>query len=217
MSIDGPSNNAEIQVYDAVFSLGSNCQTAYQLRRISLRQEAGPLDWFVSKNIDQLIRLIEARFAGLMDRDNLERISAFRTCYCVRDTRYGILSYHDFPITERAADWALAYPEFKSKLCRRMDRMLHAWETGEKILFVRVNGGHDDCDRLYYSLKKLVKHSFDLIVIDTLADEDAPVTRWVEASGCIRYSISKGKDWRGSDEACNKLLESVRLRQRLSD
>ncbi|SDW19087.1 DUF1796 family putative cysteine peptidase [Paenibacillus sp. PDC88] len=217
MGTDEQFNDMDVQEYDAVFSLGSNCQTAYQLRRLSLRREAGPLDWFVSKNIDQLIRLIDARFAGFMDLGNLEKISAFRTCYCVRDTRYGILSYHDFPITEKEADWALAYPEFKSKLCRRTERMLQAWETGERLLFVRVNGGQDDGDRLYYSLKKQVKHFFDLIIIDTLADENAPVSSWAEPSGCIRYSIPKGKDWRGSDGAWNKLLESIRLRHRLSD
>ncbi|MCM3783070.1 papain-like cysteine peptidase [Neobacillus mesonae] len=208
---------AGILKYDAVFSLGSNCQAAHQLRRLSLRLEAGPLDWFVSKDVDQLIRLIDTRFKGLMEQENLEMISTFRTCYCIQDTRYGFLSYHDFPVKEKSEDWTLDYPDFKTKLTRRINRLVQAMDSAEKLLFVRVNAGQDDSERLYHSLRKQIKHSFDLILIDTLADSDAPVKRWVDRSGCIRYSIPKGTDWRGSNEAWNEVGSNVRLRSGLHE
>jgi hypothetical protein len=56
--------------YKAVVSLGSSCQTAYQLKRLGLRGHAGPLDWFISQSAKDVVRLIRNRFKGFMSMNN---------------------------------------------------------------------------------------------------------------------------------------------------
>ncbi|GIP23951.1 DUF1796 family putative cysteine peptidase [Paenibacillus sp. J22TS3] len=200
-------------VYDAVFSLGSNCQTAYQLRRLGLRQEAGPLDWFISNSHKGLVSVLENRFEDFMELDHMTLVGQFQTCYCIKDEKYQIFSYHDFPVKLPRDRWSEAYPEFHERQLRRQTRFLEAARSLERLLFVRLNCTPDEALQLHDLLTGLVTHQFTLLVVNTrqeLGCESAPTIR----GGIVTAELYKGEDWRGDDVSWGGLMQHIRLRKK---
>ncbi|GJM69732.1 hypothetical protein HMSSN036_19480 [Paenibacillus macerans] len=83
--------------YDAIFSLGDLCLSSLQLEKNNLRPYAGVFDWVASPNLDDVCRLIDTRFKGFMELENLRVGGVTETgMIWVTDDANSIISSHDF-------------------------------------------------------------------------------------------------------------------------
>ncbi|NOU67025.1 hypothetical protein GC096_23555 [Paenibacillus sp. LMG 31461] len=198
--------------YKAYISLGSTCQTAYQLKRLGLRKFAGPLDWFVSDSIGGVVRLIDHRFNGFMELSQLELIGTTNECFVVRDNANDVISFHDFPLSLTAGRWWEAYPAFKQKLNRRVDRFLITIQ-GQPILFIRTNSNRKEAQEIHAALKRLVHGKFHLLIVNN-HQEDSKVVTYEDwgLSGISSVLLPKGEDWRGFNQAWDTCMNGFKLK-----
>lgn len=184
---------AEIQKsYDLYVGLGSACNPAMSLRRHGLRRFSMPLDWCVTNTIDHVRAVLENRFSGFMELENLvlERDQSHYylddgnavmmqgvsiASHFVRDTRYDVLSVHDFPIIADGS-WTLMYPTFRRKLDERVERLLTALAAAPSVLFVRWAGEIDQALALHPVLRGLTGGTAHLLVLKSRGGgEDVPI------------------------------------------
>jgi hypothetical protein len=198
--------------YKAYMSLGSTCQTAYQLRRLGLRKHAGPLDWFVSDSIGGVVRLIDQRFKGFMEPNQLELIGTTYECFVVRDNATDIISFHDFPLYLTADRWRDAYPEFKQKLNRRVDRFMRTIQS-QPILFIRTNSNRKEAQELHAALKRLMPGKFHLLIVNNHQEDrkDVIYEDW-RLGGISSVLLPKGEDWRGLNQAWDTCMKGFKLK-----
>ncbi|MBP1965578.1 DUF1796 family putative cysteine peptidase [Paenibacillus aceris] len=198
--------------YKACISLGSTCQTAYQLKRLGLRKFASPLDWFVSDSIGGVVRLIDHRFNGLMELSQLELIGTTYECFVVRDNANDVISFHDFPLYLTAERWQDAYPAFKQKLNRRVDRFLRTIQ-GQPILFIRTNSKRKEAQELHAALKRLMNGKFHLLIVNNhLEDRKDVIYEDWGLSGISSVLLPKGEDWRGFNQAWDTCMNGFKLK-----
>ncbi|MGQ7885899.1 DUF1796 family putative cysteine peptidase [Paenibacillus sp. WC2504] len=198
--------------YKAYISLGSTCQTAYQLKRLGLRKYAGPLDWFVSDSIGEVVRLIDHRFNGFMELSQLELIGTTYECFVVRDNGSGVISFHDFPLYLTAGRWREAYPAFKQKLNRRVDRFLRTIQ-GQPILFIRTNSTKKEAQELHSAIRRLKHGKFHLLIVNNHQKDSKDVIYedWGLA-GISSVLLPKGEDWRGYNQAWDTCMNGFKLK-----
>lgn len=153
--------------YDAVISLGTYCQTAYQLKRKKLRGSSTPLDWMISPSLKDINCLLRNQFRDFMEYKNL-KISdvANQYTHLIIDELYHIESHHDFPIAEQSQDPLYFYPIFKKKLDSKIDNFNKLLLCSKKILFVRMVATHDEIVELNTILQQLTNSDFFILVIN---------------------------------------------------
>jgi hypothetical protein len=197
--------------YKAYISLGSTCQTAYQLKRLGLRKYAGPLDWFVSDSVNGLIRLIENRFNGFMDFNNLQLIGSTDDCFVIRDNMYSIVSFHDFPRSLSLERWWDAYPRFKETVSRRVNRFLKTVKN-KPILFVRTQTEKKEAQELHAALNTLIHDRSQLLIVNHHLDDrkDVVYEDW-GLDKVFSVTVPKGDNWRGLDRAWDKCMRELKL------
>ncbi|EHB66801.1 DUF1796 family putative cysteine peptidase [Paenibacillus lactis] len=138
--------------YDVIISLGSWCGPSIYLQRKQLRRFSFPLDWMVSSAVTDVTHLIKSRFEGFMELGQLRKIegtSAYLeegitvpeggthlSAHFILDSRYNIISVHDFPIVPNQ-DWVAAYNAYQEKLARRIQRFWYVLQHSRSVLFVR--------------------------------------------------------------------------------
>jgi hypothetical protein len=196
--------------YKAYISLGSTCETAYQLKRLGLRKYAGPLDWFISDSIDGLVRLIDRRFNGFMELNQLELIGSTYECFSVRDTANHVISFHDFPLyLER---WWDAYPAFKQTLNRRVDRFFKTIQD-QPNLFIRTHTRRKEAQELLAALKTLMHGNFHLLIVNNHQENrtDVIYEDW-GLDGICSVLLPKGEDWRGLNQAWDTCMNGFKLK-----
>jgi hypothetical protein len=195
--------------YKSFMSLGSNCQVAYQLKRLGLRQSAGPLDWFVCESVPGLVQLLRHRFKGLMDFQNLQLLDRTQECFVVRDNLYNIISFHDFPLY--VGQWWDSYPAFKKQVDRRVNRFWHTIQN-KPILFVRTDTSQKEAQQLKAALKTLMHGNFRLLIVNNHTSPSSKVLEenW-ELEGIFCVTVPRGYDWRGSDDAWNRVMNGFTL------
>src|SRR5437879_4131983 len=130
--------------YDAVFSLGDLCLASIQLKKHNLRPFSGVLDWMASPTLSTVNELLENRFIGFMDYDNLRVIGYADSNICVSDDAYNLVSNHDFSREKNTLEFLGSYLEVMEKYERRIQRFLHQMQTAKRILFVRTEGTLED-------------------------------------------------------------------------
>ncbi|WP_426453033.1 DUF1796 family putative cysteine peptidase [Paenibacillus sp. S-38] len=199
--------------YDVVISLGANCQTAFQLRRLKLRRDAYPFDWFYFSHTPELTKVLQTEFAQFMRRDNLEPGRPSRVTTLVRDRATTCWSYHDFPLpTEPGQDPLYGYPDFRKKLDRRIARFLRTVRSGQRILFIRSLVRKEEAAPLKKALDELTAPRGCSLLIVNYHEEAAG---WQEEEwnldGVYAVRIAKGTQWYGSSEAWDALMKNVRL------
>ena len=140
-----------VRKYDFVISLGSACQTAYQLKKRGLRQRSGPFDWFIIP-CARLIEVLQNDFADFMALCNLEIQGEKNGCYTVRDTRYNTRSMHDFHLHADVGDAFADYPAFRERLDRRIGAFRRQLDTAWSILFVQTGATKQESLRLHQVL-----------------------------------------------------------------
>jgi hypothetical protein len=195
--------------YKSYMSLGSNCQAAYQLNRLGLRQSAGPLDWFASESVPGLVQLLNHQFKGLMDFKNLQLLDRTQDFFVVRDNVYDIVSFHDFPLY--VGRWWDAYPAFKEKLDRRVNRFWHTIQN-KPVLFVRTETSLKEAQLLKTTLNTLMYGKFRLLIVN---NHPYPTPEVLEENwgleGVCCVTVPRGYDWRGSDDAWNRIMSGFTL------
>jgi hypothetical protein len=222
---DTPVKLSEVQKpYDLFVSLGSACDPAAFLRVHGLRRFSMPLDWVVSNHLSSVSRLFASKFAGYMELESmrltdgsathydedaiLQAGADARSSYFVEDTRYGILSVHDFAILPDLP-WHATYPEFKQKSHRRIERLLQQLSESPSVLFVRWAGLTDDAVALRKVLSEVAGGTADLLVLQPEAAVSSAVDRELEVDGvcCVRVPNAP------ADSAIwNKILGGMSLR-----
>lgn len=197
--------------YDAIFSLGGNCQVAYQLRRRQLRPYAGPLDWFVSPACESVTKLVVSGFNDFMQLERLETLRPLQTCYAVRDTSTGITSYHDFLLHSEHPDEPLAsYPKFRAKLDRRISRFYDRLNHASSVLCIRLGATEAEAEALLSALQSAACAPVTLLAVretDTLQLRHLRTDR----SSLVMAELPKGRFWYGSNEGWDQLLAGVSL------
>ncbi|MFC0215277.1 DUF1796 family putative cysteine peptidase [Paenibacillus chartarius] len=196
--------------YQDIFSLGSSCQAAYQLRRMKLRREAGPLDWFISSSVPGLVKLLQLRFHGFMELSSMQLIGRAHRHYVIRDTVYTIDSYHDFPFTQPEGEWQRTHDEFKRKIDRRSERLIQALEQSPSLLLVRTQMTKEQAAALQQALHSLIRTP-DYLLLAVNTHEDPSRRDTVPESWGLDHvaavTLPKGADWRGSDAAWSALFQ----------
>jgi hypothetical protein len=200
--------NDGIGAYGAYISLGSTCQTAYQLRRLQLRTFAGPLDWFISRTGTDVSRLIQNRFQGFMEFNRLQVVGTDADQYVVRDNGYNIVSYHDFPLMYR---WTDTYPSFKQKMDHRVRSLLTAAKNGP-LCFIRTDTTKNEAQQLFAALNTIIPGKFRLLIVNNVNDYlEVRHEDWgLHHIGSV--FVSSGADWRGSDFAWDQIMNGFSLK-----
>jgi hypothetical protein len=110
-----------------------------------------------------------------------------RSSYFVEDTRYGILSVHDFAVLPDLP-WHATYPEFRQKCHRRVERLLQQLSVSQSVLFVRWAGLTDDAVALRKVLSDVAGGTADLLVLQPDVDVSSALDRELEVDGvcCVR-------------------------------
>lgn len=198
--------------YDAVFSLGDLCLTSIQLKKHNLRPYSGVLDWVASPMLSKVNKLLENRFVGFMDYENLRVLGYADTFICVSDDGYNLVSNHDFGGDDNTLENLWGYKEVMKKYNRRIERFLREVDHAKRILFVRTEGTFEDAIELQSVLSKLVKHDFSVLLINHTQVEGIVEKNWPLEKVCSIEFPNKDK-WEGNHELWERVLEGVHLKK----
>lgn len=195
--------------YHAFISLGATCQTAHQLSRLKLRKSSGPLDWFTSYSPPKISRLLQTRFNGFMELNNLHHINIVDNHFVLRDTAYQVDSYHDFPVPYNPRE---LYSQFKEKMDRRVSRFLKTVKA-YPVCFVRTQASMQEARLLEEALCNISNKNFQLLVVNFHNDSAKGVIHedWGLQRICS-VSIPAGRDWRGSNEHWDLIMRGYKLK-----
>ncbi|MFD7520780.1 DUF1796 family putative cysteine peptidase [Paenibacillus chitinolyticus] len=154
--------------YDSVFSLGQNCLPAIQMERHGLRSSAGVLDWMMSDSLADVNRLLGRRFDGFMELAHMSVVEpvTLQPNYQVKDSAYGVISVHDFPVNRNSPEQLFTYGEFKEKLNRRINRFLKKLSEEKRILFIRMHGTYEETAELEQVLNGLVAYEYKILLVE---------------------------------------------------
>lgn len=121
-------------VYDVIYSIGAACGCALWLRKCHLRQHAGPLDWVkVDGGLSRRVELIETRFAGWLQDDNLELLGEDERTRIFRDDTLGITFIHDFPTS---VTFPVALEKARQRYRHRQERFFTDIAQAKRTLLV---------------------------------------------------------------------------------
>lgn len=207
-----------MQEYHALISLGTTCQTAYQIERKGLRKFSGPIDWFISP-LESTIELLENRFANFTEWKNLEVTGIYENRnFIVNDTLYNVTSYHDFSISSDGSIKKEDYIAFKEKMYRKIKRFFNQIETDESILFV-INGDKSGLDK-YIQLLTILKELRGNLPYHVLAcGYFVPNVKEKQIENITFYRFrkiekrSEQEQWKGNDEEWDNCLKNIELKE----
>ena len=152
-----------VKEYDEIFSLGSNCSVAHQIKRHGCRKCSGQLDWVVTQNAGTIIDLLRCQFRDFMLYDNLEILGEHDNCYKVRDKKYDIISVHDF---EKDKPLRSTYEKFRIKIDRRINRFLEMVSSLDKILFIREHATPKEAINIKKAIGTFKPNNYELTIIN---------------------------------------------------
>ncbi|WP_347338365.1 DUF1796 family putative cysteine peptidase [Tumebacillus amylolyticus] len=201
--------------FDAVLSLGGNCQTAYQLDRIGLRSSSGPLDWMLTYSLPMLTELLQSRFQEYFARENIQLLPAGEGAYhhVLFDDRYQSTSMHDIDIVP-GREWVEDYPAFREKLDRRIRRFLQQVEKSDSVLFVRLAGTREQTEALVTALEALrPQGDFFLLVVNYTDDRRLIELDWGLDRVCSVLLPNDDIRWEGNDAAWDALFDGITRRE----
>lgn len=203
--------------YDAVFSLGDLCLSSLQLEKNNLRPYAGVFDWVASPNLDDVCRLIDTRFKGFMELENLRVGGVTETgMIWVTDDANSIISSHDFEAGKNTVADLAAYPEVKAKYDRRIQRFLHKLSTSRRILFVRTEGTLEEAKLLEKTLRRAVGHDFRVLLVNHTQVRGIVELNWPLEKVCA-IQLSDLDKWSGNDQQWNQILHGIRYVSNLNE
>lgn len=196
--------------YDAIFSLGDLCLASIQLKKHNLRPYSGVLDWLASPELSSVNLLLENRFLGFMDQENLRVIGYADDFICVSDDGYNFVSNHDFDGQTNTLKHLDSYFDVMEKYERRIQRFLTEMQSANRILFVRTEGDLEDATILQDVLSRLVKNDFSVLLIN-----HTPVSGMVEKNCPLEKVCSiefpNVDKWEGNHNLWEAVLNGIHL------
>lgn len=172
--------------YDVIIGLGSWCGPSIYLWRRQLRRFSFPLDWMISNTVTDVTRLLKNRFEGFMELGQLRKIDGtsayleegvavlqgdgtYQSAHYILDTRYNVISVHDFPIVTDQ-DWTAAYVPYREKLTHRIQRFLHVLQQSRSVLFIRWGAiNKEEAAELHAVLSSLTPGICRIIFMQTVS------------------------------------------------
>ncbi len=130
-----------MKTVDRVVSLGSNCEVTDSIRDYYGIDRAYPFDWWITP-LDSVVRLLEARFDGLLDPGQVSRTEDGHTVVC---RRFNIMHHHDFarsPDAKVAPNLGDQFPHAQQKFRHLTQRFLRDCAAG-RTLFLRNRATSD--------------------------------------------------------------------------
>lgn len=210
-----PLASFEGGLVDHIVSLGSACETAYNLRRHFGFATAYPFDWWISQTAGVARFIREADAAALYRESELQPSANARS---IVNARYGIRLHHEFPRDRQVrgqpviAGWArhLAAPQARTAhLIRRLSGLAAA---GQRIVFVRSFGPRDTNAAAALSLLAALEDRFAPARIGVvLVNHEG---RLPAGPPVHRLAVARvaGSDWRGDAGAWDAALGTLGLR-----
>lgn len=181
--------------YDLIISLGSACNPALQLNRLNLRSfTSSPLDWSYSPYLSDVNRLLQNKFNGFMQIENMslvddsgdyvyfndkmlrfphQNLYKSTKSYIIQDTYYNIFSAHDFAIVPNK-DWTDMYPKFKKNLDYRVNRFMKKMMSSKSILFIRWGAKYEEATELQTILSSLTKAQIRILILNPVDGIQTP-------------------------------------------
>jgi len=197
--------------YDAIYSLGDLCLGSIQLQQNNLRTFAGVLDWMGSPDLGRVNLLLKNRFSGFMDPTHLKIIGYAGDKYvCVMDEVYYAVSNHDYEIGPNSLYQLGSYAEVKAKYDRRIRRFLEKAASCERMLFVRTEGSREEAAELQTILSGLVRHDFNVLVINHTAAPGLIEEEWSLDKVCAVQLPALNK-WTDNHHLWKKMFEDIYL------
>ena len=197
--------------YDAIFSLGDLCLASIQLKKHNLRPYSGVLDWMASTELSKVSELLENRFLGFLEYDNLRVIGYADSFICVSDDGYNLVSNHDFDGEQNTLTYLGSYAEVMEKYDRRIRRFLSEMDNAKRILFVRTEGTLEDAAVLQDVLAKIVKNDFSILLINHTNVKGIVEKSWPLEKVCSIEFPNKDK-WEGNHDLWKEVLSGISLR-----
>ena len=209
------------QEFDHIISLGSFCQTAYQIRRYFGYEKAHAFDWWVTPTCG-LVELIESQFIDLFDEKNMTIVEEDAGA-AVMCSRYGLMHYHDFDdskIAGRPTPFLVRAECTKniSKFAYLIKRLL---SVNGKVLFIRVGMGyvqHYDKNmefdeellkRFIAAMERILPNiEFQILLLNSTP---------VEADTRVVFDTVDNYDvtlWNGSDQGWGEMFSRQQIRLR---
>ena len=165
-----------------------------------------------SIDLSQVNELLENRFIGFLEYDNLRVIGYADDFICVSDDGYNLVSNHDFDGEKNTLNYLGGYAEVMEKYERRIQRFLSEMENAKRILFVRTEGTLEDAAVLQDVLSRIVKHDFSILLINHTYVPGIVEKSWPLDKVCsIEFpNIDK---WEGNHDLWKEVLSGIRLRK----
>lgn len=200
--------------FDAIYSLGYNCQVASQLRRNQLRHAAGPWDWFNFASTPHFCEVLRNQFEGFMLRENLEVYGKSVNCYYIRDTHTSCLSFHDFK-NDPSEKPLYDYPAFRERLDRRIERFNRCLNSDQITLLIRIIPHEKDAIPIAQAIRETYSNpniSLLFIILHDAPHIEQPPS-YSEQMHFVK--MPKGANWEGDIHAWELITQgwSLRLRE----
>ncbi len=175
--------------FDVAISLGGCCQTAYQLARNNYRGPAYPFDW-ITTTVPAIHKMLETDFVGWMEKDSFTLHGDHAL-----DNMYGCKFLHDFRLAPETFlnDFQIIYDRYQ----RRIERLRRLFESRERVLLIRREGGKEETD----SLRLLIKSLYPRLKFKLAVLNEEP---W-EGSYMLRQT--KPWRWRGDDNEWKRFFD----------
>lgn len=175
-------------MYDSYVSLGSNCEPAFQFRRLWGRDVSGYFNWMVTP-LPALVEVVAADFQGLFARENLEPVHEHTM---VRDTRFGVTFHSPFHrrlgSTFEGPEFDQLHEGFLGKLAYLAAKFRANAQSNASTLYILKTDLPDaraHAGRLRdILLARYPDHRFDLLVLQSADRSEA---QWDEPRMFNRY------------------------------
>jgi hypothetical protein len=198
-------------VYDAIFNLGFNCQGVYYTKAHGLSCGNGPTDWFGVHELSKLVRLIDNRYQGYMELEDLKIIGTDKQYYAVFNEKSNVASYHDFL---QGYTLEQSYGQFRAKIDRRINRFYKKLAVSNYALFIRASFFQDEVnylEQLVNVLSKYCKGNFDVVFIELNENVNEIVDVGTNINKVCYLQFPRGANWLGCEAAWNYLLNRITL------
>lgn len=196
--------------FDLILSIGSDCETSYQLRTNGLQVKSYPMDWLCGNNICGIQKIFENNFDRFLELEDLKIVTKAENLIVQNSfTNYTFL--HDFEKDTIEED----YKEIKEKYARRINRLKQAFDRLDKILLVYKNINNTDEElKIFYQVvcKKYPNKEIHLWSINYCECNEIKKRRITDHLYVIEFNNkSPDNSWTGNSAIYKKLYSELAL------
>jgi hypothetical protein len=194
------------RTFDVTVSLGSCCQTAYQLDKNGLRGPSYPFDWVVTP-YKSLYEILKNNFKNWLTIDTLKCITGKHA----RDNVYGISLLHDFQY-KRPEEFLSDYDAHFEKYQRRINRFRELLAGNQRVLFVRREIKQTESIQLRDLIRSCYPNlNFNILALDNTEEYD--LTWNIPSVINRRLQPKVPYNWHGDDDQWRDVLLGLSVKR----